>query len=183
MKIVLGSWLVGCWVRGALVSCSNVYVCGRRSMASLRLAHLLFRSNVLSVRTLRIPQKTLWTLSGRGWAARVRALTAQHSLRHAGSNPPRQSLAEELLAAKVKGGQEGQEAQAEQDSEKSQQEREKTYKTLKYSFLGFGVMMTGMGGFLIWSWGECGGNTHTLYMQSALSIYHSLHTNKDVSRL
>lgn len=83
------------------------------------------------------------------------ACTAQHSLlRHASSSkPPRPSLAEELLAAKVPPGQDQQEAQQEQPGEKSEQEREKTFRTLKYSFLAFGVMMTGMGGFLIWSWG------------------------------
>lgn len=135
---------------------------GAPSMASLRCAHLLLRSHVLSVRTFKI-QKTLWTLSGRGWAARIGAWGAQHSIRHSGSKPQQPSLAEELLAAKVKGGQEGQEGQSEQPGEKSEQEREKTYRTLKYSFLAFGVMMTSMGGFLIWSWGELTKISHSAY--------------------
>lgn len=83
------------------------------------------------------------------------AWSVDQRVRASSSKPQHQhSLAEELLAAKVKGGPEGQEAaQGEQTSEKSQQEREKTYRTLKYSFIAFGVMMSSMGGFLIWSWG------------------------------
>ena len=147
-----------------IVVCSNVYVVRRLSlslsMAALRCAHLLFRNNVVSVRTLRIPQRTLWTLNGRGWAARLGSWSIHHSVRPLSSKPPQPSLAEELLASKVKGGQEGQEAQGEQNNEKTQEEREKTFRTLKYSFLAFGVMMTSMGGFLIWSWGQCH-HTHT----------------------
>ncbi|KAK8401386.1 hypothetical protein O3P69_002864 [Scylla paramamosain] len=125
-------------------------------MASLRCAHLIFQKNVFSVRTFRISQRTLWTLSRRGWVARLGAWRDLPGVRpcSSDSSKPRQhSLAEELLASKVTQGQDSQEGHGEQSSEKTQQEREKTYRTLKYSFIAFGAMMTSMGGFLIWSWG------------------------------
>ena len=145
------------------------------SMASLRCAHLLFRKNVLSVKTFRVSQRTLWTLSRRGWGAWFGAcgdLPGVRSCTSDSSKPKQHRLAEDLLASKVT--HDGQEWQGEQSSEKTQQEREKTYRTLKYSFIAFGAMMTSMGGFLIWSWGQyLEGTTHTQTHQCR--NFHILH--------
>lgn len=73
------------------------------------------------------------------------------------NKPSSLGLADELLAAKVppdpkeksKGTADG-----DKDSEKDKEETEKVRRTLKWSFITFGVMISGMGGFLIWSCGS-----------------------------
>ncbi|KAG7163915.1 mitochondrial import inner membrane translocase subunit TIM50-C-like [Homarus americanus] len=127
-------------------------------MASLRCSYLLLRPSFF-----RNSNRTLCrsvTQEVTGGRRRLTWLTLhRYSTQNiAPEKPSSVGLADELLAAKIQaepqerrteeGGEEG------QSSEKEQQEKEKTWRTLKYSFIAFGVMVTGMSGVLIWSWGS-----------------------------
>lgn len=73
-------------------------------------------------------------------------------------------LADELLVSKLKSETSAKDNDDSSSGEKGDKdgggggdkdkERERTYRTLKYSFLAFGVMMSGMGTFLVYTWGE-----------------------------
>ncbi|XP_076042401.1 mitochondrial import inner membrane translocase subunit TIM50-C-like [Oratosquilla oratoria] len=58
-------------------------------------------------------------------------------------------LADQLLSSKVQS--EGKDGKSESESEKEEHERK--WRAMKFSFIFFGVMMSGMGTFLIYSWG------------------------------
>lgn len=62
-------------------------------------------------------------------------------------------LADELLAAKVQPDQ-GKEKAEEGDQENEKEKTEKAKRLRRLTFISFGVMMTGMGGVLLWTWGE-----------------------------
>lgn len=63
-------------------------------------------------------------------------------------------LADELLSAKIQADPKDRRTEGQENTEQnSEKEREKTWRTLKLSFITFGVMVSGMGGFLIWTWG------------------------------
>lgn len=59
-------------------------------------------------------------------------------------------LADELLASKV-----SDESKGESESkQKSEDDKDKTIRALKFSFYAFGIMLTGIGSFLFYSWGK-----------------------------
>ncbi|XP_045585084.1 mitochondrial import inner membrane translocase subunit TIM50-C [Procambarus clarkii] len=136
-------------------------------MAALRSSCLvLLRNCSITLVTPSLPHRTLSRVTQRRVASAAGATSGlkwvalrSYASRSVGPDKSAGSvgLADELLTAKVHGELKEQttedQQQGEQNNEK-QKEKEKTWRTLKYSFIGFGVMMTGMSGFMIWTWGS-----------------------------
>ncbi|XP_053647074.1 mitochondrial import inner membrane translocase subunit TIM50-C [Cherax quadricarinatus] len=129
-------------------------------MATSGCSRVLLRNTLLSLTNPSLPRSVFCSVTYRQLRSAVTASTGIRwvTLRKYSTNklgPDKTvSLADELLASKLQPQPDHKTQHDEQNSKKEQQEKEKTWRTLKYSFIGFGVMMTGMSGFLIWSWGS-----------------------------
>ncbi|KAL7634059.1 UNVERIFIED_CONTAM: hypothetical protein RMT77_015384 [Armadillidium vulgare] len=62
------------------------------------------------------------------------------------------SLAEELLSSKVVTSESS--TNNEKTSGKTEEDKEKTLRTIKFTFYAFGIMISSLGSFLIYSWGS-----------------------------
>lgn len=135
----------------------------RVNMASWRCARVLLAKSVFPLQNVHVPHRTLCSVVHRQCSHPLLANNRskwvglyQYSTEKIEPEKAKAStigLADELLAAKVqpdpkdKGSEE-----AGQESEKEKHEKAK--RTLKLTFISFGVMITGMGGVLLWAWGE-----------------------------
>ncbi|CAL4228678.1 unnamed protein product, partial [Meganyctiphanes norvegica] len=112
---------------------------------------LLLRSPGFPMKSSLMPRRTLTTLYYRQLGA---ALKIRYSLVRpycSGKEPPAEkkpSLADELLTAKVK----AKEDPAATEDEDEKEERERTWRAMKWTFVGFGVMVITFGGIVIWTW-------------------------------
>lgn len=132
-------------------------------MASWRCVRVLLTKSVFSVHKNPVPCRTLCgvahrqcrssllIINGSKWASICRYSTGKGE-----PEKPREAplgLADELLAAKVQ-PEPGKEKAEDGDHESEREKREKAKRTLRLTFISFGVMMTGMGGVLLWTWGK-----------------------------
>ncbi|XP_068231764.1 mitochondrial import inner membrane translocase subunit TIM50-C-like [Palaemon carinicauda] len=130
-------------------------------MATVRNMYLFARTAIFRVRTINLPRRTLSQLTHKQFRSGlacggVTKLVGVYNY-STEKRPSSVGLADELLSAKVqqdtkdkpKGTDEG-----DPDSEKEREENEKVRRTLRWTFISFGVMITGMGGFLLWSCGS-----------------------------
>ncbi|XP_047490667.1 mitochondrial import inner membrane translocase subunit TIM50-C-like [Penaeus chinensis] len=127
-------------------------------MATWRCVRVLLTNPVFSVHKSHVPHRTLCHVAhrqcrsaflvrnGSKWVSLCR-----YSTQKAEPEKPL-GLADELLAAKVQPDQ-GKEKAEEGDPENEKEKNEKAKRLRSLTFISFGVMMTGMGGVLLWTWG------------------------------
>ncbi|XP_037778732.1 mitochondrial import inner membrane translocase subunit TIM50-C-like [Penaeus monodon] len=130
-------------------------------MATWRCVRVLLTNPVFSVHRIHAPRRTLCHVAhrqcrssflvrnGSKWVS-----LCQYSTQKAEPEKPL-GLADELLAAKVQPDQ-GKEKAEEGDQENEKEKTEKAKRLRRLTFISFGVMMTGMGGVLLWTWGAPG---------------------------
>lgn len=115
------------------------------------------------LKNLTVPHRTFCSLSHRQFRNVVRAGSGSRWLafhKYSTKNgtektPGSMGLADELLSAKIQSEPKDKRTEGQEHTDQSREkEREKTWRALKLSFITFGVMVTSMGGFLIWTWGS-----------------------------
>lgn len=132
-------------------------------MASWRCVRVLLTNSVFSVHKIHVPRRTLCHVAHRPCRSSILVKNGskwvslcQYSTQRSEPEKPREAplgLADELLAAKVQPELEKEKAE-EGDHESEKEKNEKAKRLRRLTFISFGVMMTGMGGVLLWTWGR-----------------------------